>query len=257
MRGRAQVFISYSHSDRVWKDRVLAQLKVLEAEGMVQVFEDSQIGAGDTWSTTIQNAMRRAHVAFLLISPRFLTSEFIRNEEVPKLLKRRTRGLRVFPLIIEQCDWQAVSWLSALQVRPQDGVPLKSMSRSKSDAALATTTRELRLMIGTQKRGSTDRSSRSELSAPSAVSTSKMPTASKYLFGRERELKLLDQAWNDPDIKIVTVVAWGGVGKSALVGHWLQDMGEKNYRGAERVYAWSFFNQGTSERSTAGALFIE
>ncbi|HKS39133.1 MAG TPA: hypothetical protein VJX74_00860, partial [Blastocatellia bacterium] len=62
----------------------------------------------------------------------------------------------------------------------------------------------------------------------------------------------------NPAINIIAFVAWGGVGKTALVNHWLkQRMARDNYRGAERIYAWSFYSQGTSERATSADLFID
>jgi hypothetical protein len=36
------------------------------------------------------------------------------------------------------------------------------------------------------------------------------------------------------------------VGKTALVNKWLSQMGQDNYRGAERVYGWSFYSQGAA-----------
>lgn len=176
----SKIFISYSHSDREWKERLVAQLKVLEVEGLIEIWEDSRIGAGDTWGTAVKAALEGAQFAFLLISARFLTSEFIRREEVPALIQRRKKGPRIFPLIIEESDWQSVPWLSALQVRPLDAVPLKSMSRSHADQALTAVVRELRTMIGPEKRGP----QRRQMAAPVAVSTGKLPTVSRYLFGR-------------------------------------------------------------------------
>jgi NACHT domain len=56
---------------------------------------------------------------------------------------------------------------------------------------------------------------------------------------------------------MVTLVAWGGVGKTALVNHWLIRMAQENYRGAERVYGYSFYSQGAAEGKQASAdLFI-
>ena len=34
-------------------------------------------------------------------------------------------------------------------------------------------------------------------------------------------------------------------------------MAPENYRGAERVYSWSFYSQGTSDRAASADLFIE
>jgi tetratricopeptide (TPR) repeat protein len=90
------------------------------------------------------------------------------------------------------------------------------------------------------------------------VSIARLPTSSLDLFGRDLELQLLDEAWENPNINIISFVAWGGVGKSALINHWLkQRMARDNYRGAERVYGWSFYSQGTSERAASADLFID
>jgi len=90
------------------------------------------------------------------------------------------------------------------------------------------------------------------------ISIARLPVTGSELFGREAELQILDDAWADPKTNIVSFVAWGGVGKTALVNHWLkQRMVRDNYRGAERVYAWSFLNQGSEERAESADLFIE
>jgi tetratricopeptide (TPR) repeat protein len=94
-------------------------------------------------------------------------------------------------------------------------------------------------------------------SDPSQVNISRLPVTGKDLFGRERELRQLDEAWDGKKTNVLTLVAWGGVGKSALVNHWLAQMAENNYRGASRVYAWSFYSQGTTEKTVSADQFIE
>jgi tetratricopeptide (TPR) repeat protein len=90
------------------------------------------------------------------------------------------------------------------------------------------------------------------------ISIARLPTGGSELFGRDTELQLLDEAWADANRNIVSFVAWGGVGKTALVNHWLKRrMARDNYRGAKRVYAWSFLNQGSEERADSADLFIE
>ncbi|HKP86004.1 MAG TPA: restriction endonuclease [Blastocatellia bacterium] len=92
----------------------------------------------------------------------------------------------------------------------------------------------------------------------SHISIARLPTSGPDLFGRDAELQRLDAAWENPNINIITFIAWGGVGKTALVNHWLkQRMARDNYRGAERVYGWSFYSQGTSERAASADLFID
>jgi tetratricopeptide (TPR) repeat protein len=90
------------------------------------------------------------------------------------------------------------------------------------------------------------------------ISIARLPTSGPDLFGRDAELQLLDDAWANPNTNIISLVAWGGVGKTALVNHWLKRrMARDNYRGAERVYGWSFYSQGTSERAASADLFFD
>jgi tetratricopeptide (TPR) repeat protein len=90
------------------------------------------------------------------------------------------------------------------------------------------------------------------------ISIARLPASGAELFGRETELKLLDDAWENPNTNIVGLVAWGGVGKTAVINHWLKRrMARDNYRGAERVFGWSFFSQGVTERAASADLFID
>ena len=73
------------------------------------------------------------------------------------------------------------------------------------------------------------------------------------LFGREDELAALDQVWNDPSKKILTIVAFGGIGKTSLIIEWMARQAAKNWEGFERVFDWSFFSQGTREEGGASA----
>lgn len=57
-------------------------------------------------------------------------------------------------------------------------------------------------------------------------------------------------------INVLSFVAYGGVGKSTLVNKWLEKMRWDNYRGAKKVFAWSFYSQGTSEYVTSADMFI-
>ncbi len=85
----------------------------------------------------------------------------------------------------------------------------------------------------------------------------RLPIAGRLLIGRETELARLDAAWEDPGLHVLTFVAFGGMGKSALVSHWLDRMAADGWRGARRVLDWSFYSQGTEERVTSADRFID
>ena len=69
-------------------------------------------------------------------------------------------------------------------------------------------------------------------------------------------MKRLDDAWADAKINILSLIAEGGAGKSALVNEWLKRLQADNYRGAEAVLGWSFYSQGSKERATSAEEFL-
>ncbi len=82
------MFISYSHADRIWVERLQRMMvPLLRATGQeLRLWDDSQIAAGSQWRPAIKAALAEAKVALLLVSDAFLASEFVINEELPALL---------------------------------------------------------------------------------------------------------------------------------------------------------------------------
>ena len=81
-------------------------------------------------------------------------------------------------------------------------------------------------------------------------------TGYERLVGRDAELTRLDEAWSDGKTAILSLIAEGGAGKSALVNEWLKRLRADGYRGAEAVLGWSFYSQGSKERATAADEFL-
>jgi tetratricopeptide (TPR) repeat protein len=83
-----------------------------------------------------------------------------------------------------------------------------------------------------------------------------LPITARPLFGRRREIETLRQDWESEQIRVLSVVAYGGTGKSSLVNAWLHEMQERDYGGADKVFAWSFYSQGTKENLVSADLFV-
>jgi serine/threonine protein kinase len=92
---------------------------------------------------------------------------------------------------------------------------------------------------------------------PRKISVARLPITGSGVFGREEDIAFLDAAWADQHINVVTIVAWGGVGKSTLVNHWLRRMAAEHYRSAKFVFGWSFYRQGTSGDSSSADEFVD
>jgi tetratricopeptide (TPR) repeat protein len=252
------VFISYSHRDEAWKDKLVRQLRVLELEGDCEVWDDRRIAAGASWEAEIEAAMGMAKVAVLLISVDFLTSDFIRGTEIPRLLQRRAKdGLRIIPLIVHPCAWQAVDWLAPIQGRPTDGRPLSTSRKPQVEKALAALALEIRdLLRPDQPKNLRPRHPEGALATSPLLDIGRLPTPGPHFLGRDTELARLDAAWEDPGIHVLTLVAFGGVGKSALVARWIGRMASDGWRGAARVLGWSFYSQGSQDQATSAEPFI-
>src|SRR5712691_1536086 len=132
------VFICYSRKDERWKDRLVSHLSFLERQGLLEIWNDSRIHAGEDWKAGIDSALNSAKAAVLLVSADFLTSDFIQTVELPRLLERRAKeGLVAFPVIVFPCLWKYVPKLDRLLVRPKDGRPLSRGNKEKQERELS------------------------------------------------------------------------------------------------------------------------
>ena len=92
---------------------------------------------------------------------------------------------------------------------------------------------------------------------PEKISVARLPVTGSDVFGREEDIAFLDRAWANKNVNVVTIVAWGGVGKSTLINHWLRRMAAQHYRSAELVFGWSFYRQGTSGDTSSADEFLD
>jgi len=85
----------------------------------------------------------------------------------------------------------------------------------------------------------------------------RLPVTGSDVFGREEDIAVLDNAWTNPQVNVVTIVAWAGVAKSTLVNLWLRRLAAEQYRSAGLVFGWSFYRQGTSGSSSSADEFLD
>ena len=110
--GAGLVFISYSHDDARWAQRFRVLLKPLVRVRRMQLWDDTVIRAGDAWHPEIERAILRSRLALLLVSADFLASDYVMDHELPAL---RRHGVRLAPVLIADCFWDAVPELATVQ----------------------------------------------------------------------------------------------------------------------------------------------
>lgn len=106
--------MSYAHADNEsddpkerWLDRFLQFLRPLVRQQDLTVWSDKDIKVGDRWHERIQAQLENARAVVLLVSPAFLASDYIANNELPVLLKNAAdRGTVIVPIIISPCLYE-------------------------------------------------------------------------------------------------------------------------------------------------------
>lgn len=125
---RPEVFLSYSHRDTEYLERLMVHLRPLERDATIQTWSDRRIRTGERWREEIAEAMDRASAAVLLVSPDFLASDFIMTNELPRLLKKaRSEGTQILPLILSNCRFERDPDLSVFQAVNNPRRPLASL----------------------------------------------------------------------------------------------------------------------------------
>jgi hypothetical protein len=145
------VFISYSHRDKRFLDDLRIHLKPLERIAVLNAWSDEQIAAGSAWSLQIGEALERAKVAVLLVTPWFLASDFIHNQELTPLLKKAAEGgVQILWIPVRASSYEATALKKYQAVIPPER-PLAEMKANR-DKAWVTICEEIKKALEARSR---------------------------------------------------------------------------------------------------------
>jgi tetratricopeptide (TPR) repeat protein len=236
------VFISYSHKDKDWVRNWL--VPKLEASGIQTHIDYRDFEIGLPSVVNMERAVEQCEKTILVLTPHWVESEWTQFEGI-MLQTMDPIGVRkkILPLMLEHC---------VLPPRLKIFTYADFRDKNNWDFEIEKLIKQIKKDFAQVKRPAV----KFPTLAEENVDIARLPKTGYELFGRQDELKLLDEAWELDKTNVLSFVAYGGTGKSTLVNKWLERMRWDNYRGAERVYGWSFYSQGTGERATSADIFI-
>ena len=127
-------FVSYAHKDHKLYTEFRQHLKALEREFQFGFFDDQGLRHGDRWDPVLKQQIAEAHIIVMVLSPAFMASDYIMDEEVPAIMARaRAKDVLVVPVLLKDSRYRHV--VGALQVEPHCDRQLRAIDLWKPKAA--------------------------------------------------------------------------------------------------------------------------
>lgn len=191
----AKIFISYSHRDEKFKDDLQIGLASLKNNGHIAAWDDRAILAGEEWDHQIKDALYQADIIILLVSPDFLASRYVREQEIKIAMERHHDPADfavVVPVIIRPSDWKGNAF-SQLQALPKNSKPITSWSNY--DEAMLDVVAGIKKLVMPKTDSSEKSGPRSIATSPTDIlpALEKLDTgALKNLIGTGKTKKVID-----------------------------------------------------------------
>ena len=142
------IFISYSHKDAEWLEKVKTHLKPLSRYYGIEEWDDQKLRTSDKWKEEISKALNNATIAVLLFSPDFMASDFIINNELQPLLENAVKkGVKIMPVMVRPCATFEESGLSDYQASNGPDKTLIEMSAGEVDRTLTKLVGDIKVLV--------------------------------------------------------------------------------------------------------------
>jgi hypothetical protein len=130
---RHLTFLCYAYQDRVFRDKFLTHLAPFKRNAVISEWSDKEIKPGKPWKKEIQKALEQAQAAVLLVSPEFIASDFIHENELPPLLAAaKSDELTILWVPISYSSYTETP-IAEYQAASDPSQPLKSMTPAEQD----------------------------------------------------------------------------------------------------------------------------
>jgi tetratricopeptide (TPR) repeat protein len=240
-------FVSYTAADSSWAEWVA---DVLRKAGHRVTVQATDFLPGDNFVLRMQEASAESDHTIVILSDQFLGSRFGAAEWAAAFVQDPTgRQRKLIPVAVERVRPTGL-WASIVRLEIFD------LSEEAARAEI------LRALVPMQKPapafpGAKSATPRPALTTGPRVDVWRLASTPSHMVGRTAESEALTRAWLSGNDNVVSVVGWGGAGKTTLIANWLAEMAAYRYHGAENVFAWSFDGQFDGENWVTSDQFFD
>jgi len=122
---KPKLFISYSHKDEEFKDKLEEHLSGLLTSNRIDTWNDRKILPGERWDESIKRALHDSDIILLLVSSTFMSSGYIKDVEIVKAIEKHRAGeALIIPIVIRPCDFSSLRTITKFQALPKNAKPV-------------------------------------------------------------------------------------------------------------------------------------
>lgn len=128
-----EIFISYSHRNMRYKNKLLTSLEALRQSYYIEPWHDGMIGAGANINEDVKKAINQADIILLLITDDYLSSYYCMQKELKIAKERENRNeCKVIPVMFQESILtDTLSFFYNNRI-PEDGTPIATGFRNQS-----------------------------------------------------------------------------------------------------------------------------
>ncbi|MEX1364004.1 MAG: toll/interleukin-1 receptor domain-containing protein, partial [Nannocystaceae bacterium] len=218
-------FFSHNSADAEQVERLAKQL--LDEHRLRVFFDRWDMVPGNPAIPALEQALERSRAVVVFVGLTGL-GPWHELERQAAIRSAVHRGSRVVPALLDGAKEEELpgflQGMTCVELAHGDGfLRLVAGITGRSPGAL----------MGIEGPGmSASASTRSSRGAAPKVAPTRLPPPACPIFGRDDELARLDAAWDcsgADQTNVVTLVAWGGVGKTALLFEWMNRLGREGW----------------------------
>ncbi len=127
LREPLKLFLSYAHKDEKYVQELRKDLKLMERDGLVRIWSDQGLKAGEKWQPRILEELKQADVILCQLSRDFLSSDFCVLTELDTAIQRKEEGsAELIAYLLKDCGWDEIPRLKQFQMLPRGMKPLRA-----------------------------------------------------------------------------------------------------------------------------------